>query len=780
MFSWRKLARYILKNKIFLISILFLFTLFLAYQAKNIVYAYTEANLLPDNHPENVHYKKFLKLFGEEANLVMIAVRDDRIFEVKNFRAWRDLAKKIDSFPQVLTTISAANLKELKKDTVAKKFVLKSMDYGAFTIQKSINNFKSKLFNEQPFYENLLFNKKTGTLVTALYLKKDFVNTEKRRNFILKKINPLIQNFENQQNIQIRISGMPYVRTMNSQNIRSEMKYFVLIALVVTAFIFFLFFKSVRATIITLVVVGVGVIWSFGFIGWFGYEVTILTALIPPLLIVIGVPNAIFIINKYQQEIKIHSNKIKALQRVITKVGNATLMTNLTTAMGFATFIFTDSQLLNEFGMIASINIISIFVLALTLIPILYSLLPFPKQKHLKHLDRFWIKNLVKWMVGCVRHHKKTIYVFAFLLIIFSSIGFIKIKISGSILEDMAKQEPFYKDITFFEQELGGIMPVEILVDTKKKNGVTNLKTLRKVEKLQKMIDSIPELSKPISIVNVIKYAKQAFYNGDSSYYKLPTDNEKFFILNYFKNTKIQGDLLGDRIDKQGRYIRITTQMKDVSTPKMEDIKAKLTQRIQNLFPKNRYNVTITGKALVFLKGTDYLIKNLVFSLSLAIVLIAFFMGWTFKSFKMIIISLVPNLLPLLLTGGLMGYLGIPIKPSTILVFSIAFGISVDDTIHFLAKYRQELKQHKNNIKKSVYKALRETGVSMFYTSIVLFFGFLVFTLSNFGGTKALGGLVSITLMFAMTTNLLLLPSLLLSFKKRNYKKYRLNEKILQ
>lgn len=198
----------------------------------------------------------------------------------------------------------------------------------------------------------------------------------------------------------------------------------------------------------------------------------------------------------------------------------------------------------------------------------------------------------------------------------------------------------------------------------------------------------------------------------------------------------------------------------------MEEIEEDLLKSISKIFPAERYNVYMTGKALLFLKGTKYLIKNLLLSLALAVGLISLFMAYLFRSFRMILISLVPNLLPLVITAGLMGFLGIPIKPSTILIFSIAFGISVDDTIHFLAKYRQELTANKWHIKKSVYNALRETGVSMFYTSIVLFFGFSVFIISSFGGTQAMGGLVSATLMFAMLSNLILLPSLLLSLER--------------
>ena len=456
-------------------------------------------------------------------------------------------------------------------------------------------------------------------------------------------------------------------------------------------------------------------------------------------------------------------------------------MTNVTTASGFATFIITESTLLKEFGIVASINILAIFVLSLLIIPIIYSYMPRPKEKHLRHLGKTWIEGFVDWIQRTVRHRRITIYICSVAFLAASIIGIYQIKVSGSLLEDMPKDAEFFKDIEFFEDEFDGIMPLEILINTNRKKGVLKLSTLKKMQELEELLIDTPELSQPVSVVDLVKYSKQAYYNGNPKYYQLPTSQEQNFIFPYLKSLSDgTSDQLNAYVDSTGQFARMTVFMKDVGTEEMERIEANLWPKIHEIFPKDRYEVTMTGKALVFQKGTNYLVKNLVISLTLAIVLIAIFMAWMFRSFRMIIISLVPNLLPLLITAGMMGFLGIPIKPSTILVFSIAFGISVDDTIHFLAKYRQELKAHNWKIKKSVYPALRETTVSMFYTSIVLFFGFSVFMISSFGGTKALGGLVSATLLFAMLSNLLLLPSLLLSLEKNIANKKTLKEPHLQ
>jgi predicted RND superfamily exporter protein len=593
----------------------------------------------------------------------------------------------------------------------------------------------------------------------------EIVNTAKRKDFIFEKFIPLIASFEKTTSSDIHVSGMPYIRTLNAQNIVDEIGLFVLGATLITSLIFFLFFRSFRATFISLFVVAIGVMWAFGILGWLGYEITVLTALIPPLIIVIGVPNCIFLINKYQQEIAKHKNQAKSLQRVIIKVGNATLMTNLTTASGFATFILTNSKILKEFGVVASINIIAIFALSLLIIPISYSLMPIPKKKHLKHLKNKSIDFFVSWMENKVRKKRVNVYIVSLIGLIVGITGIYQIKISGSLIEDMPKSADFFQDIRFFDQSFNGIVPVEIWIDSKRENGIVKPATLQRMNRLQQTIEEIPELAPPLSVVNAVKFAKQAYYNGNPNYYALPTSQENSFIYPYLNNAKGTNQLITGYVDSTGQYGRITTYMKDIETERMERIETDLREAMTKIFPEQRYGAEMTGKALLFLKGTKYLINNLILSLSLAILLIALFMAFLFRSFKMIIISLIPNLLPLIITAGVMGFTGIPLKPSTILVFSIAFGISVDDTIHFLAKYRQELISNGWKINKAVFAALRETGISMFYTSIVLFFGFSVFLSSNFGGTQALGGLVAVTLLMAMLANLVLLPSLLISLE---------------
>ena len=763
---WSTTARFILRNRVFILVAIACITIFLGMQWKHMRFTYTEANMLPDDHQVNTAYNTFLDTFGEEGNLIIYGVKDSLLFTPSNFKAWNTLSKELGQAPEVDLTLSIGDLQKLKKrkDTIG--FEMVPLVKDSILNEKQLTKLQYELFEKLPFYSGLIYSPDKKSVRTAVYIKKGIVNTPARKIFIEKVLIPKIAAFEKQTGMKVYTSGMPYIRTLNSQNIIDEIGMFIGAAVIVTSIIFFFFFRSYRATFISMITVIIGVLWAFGILGLLKYEITVLTALIPPLIIVIGIPNCIFLINKYHQEIKQHGNQAKSLQRVIAKVGNATLMTNVTTASGFATFILTNSQLLKEFGIVASICIIAIFLLCLLIIPIVYSFMAVPKNKHLNHLNKRWINRFVDWMENKVRHNRIAIYIISIGLLCVSIIGIYNIKISGSLVEDMPKKTEFFKSIRFFEKEYKGIMPLEILVDTKRKKGVMKLATLKRMNELQEYIEEFPEFSQSLSVVDLVKYSKQAYYNGNPEYYQLPNSQERSFILSYAKSSTKDTNLLKSYVDSTGQFARITTFMKDIGTERFDRIEEDLKAKALKIFPQDRYNVSFTGKALLFQKGTKYLVKNLIISLSLAILLIALFMAWMFRSFRMILVSLIPNLLPLIITAGLMGFLGVPIKPSTILVFSIAFGISVDDTIHFLAKYRQELIANNWKIKKSVYAALRETGVSMFYTSIVLFFGFSVFTISSFGGTVALGALVSVTLVFAMLANLMLLPSLLLSLEK--------------
>ena len=760
---WIFLSRLILKNRIIIILLIAGITVFMVKKGRDVRLSYSMAKLLPNDHPISLDYQVFLEKYGAQ-NVLVIAIEDSLISTLEHLLKWDKVTQDIEIINGVEQVVSFANLPVLLKDTVNKKFILKRWFSQDVKTQVQLDSAFSQ-YSKQPFYKGLINSNdnKVSTLIISL---DNIVMKSASREELIFSIKDLVDAYSDEFQTKVHYSGLPYIRTVDSIKIKDEISLFIIFTLLITSLILFLFFRSFKAVISSMIVVILGVVFSFGTIAILNYEVSVLMALIPPVLIVIGIPNCIFLINKFHNEFKRTQNKDYALRKMVQKIGNITLLTNLTTASGFAAFMLTNSETLQEFGLIASVNIIFIFLLSLFIIPIYFSFASPPKYRHTKHLDKIWINKLVEHLVFLVQFRRKQIYFITSILIVFGVFGILNIKTTGNLTDELPKESDLYKDLKFFESNFGGVMPLEVVVNTKKKNGLLKSYNLRKIEQLSQELATFKEFSKPSSYVDVVKYSKQAFYNGDSAYYSLPNSQEQRMILSYLKNSSASMNMGALMMDSLKQEARISLRVADISTTKMDSVFDALLPKVNKIFDADKYDVTITGSSVVFLNGTKFLLKNLMLSLLLVIILISVFMAWMFNSFRMVVVSIIPNLIPLLLTGAIMGYFGIALKPSTILVFSIAFGISVDDTIHFLAKYRQELLVNNWNIKKSVLSALNETSVSMFYTSVVLFFGFFIFVASDFGGTIALGLLVSITLLFAMLSNLLLLPALLLSLEK--------------
>ena len=758
-----KISDIILKGRLFILALIIAMIFMMANYANQTNLSYEMAKILPPDHPTHINYENFKSEFGESINTMVIAVQDVDFFSKEHLYAWNKFGDEIERIGGVNGVLNITKLPVLTTDSTKRKFISERWYFPEMTSSELDSSLK--VFHNQKIYEGMLYNKDAYSAIMLVDINKIILATPERKNLIDEIVNSG-EKYSSEIGKDVKYSGLPYIRTIDSIKVKDEISIFILFTLLITSFILLLFFKSFKATIISIIVVVIGVLFSFGTMGMLGYDISILMALVPPVIIVIGIPNCIFLINKYHAEFKKNKDKDKSLHLMISKIGNITLLTNLTTASGFAAFLLTKSETLQEFGLVAAISIIFIFIVSILLIPIWFSFFPAPKLRHTQHLDKKWVRSVVALLSDWVKNKRRTIYIVSAILTVVGFIGLSLIKTTGNITDDLSRNGDLYEDLQFFENNFGGVMPLEIIIDTKDENGINKPNIMLKVQELQDELSRYSEFSKPVSYIEFVKYANQAYKNDGPKYYTLPQRRDVGRISSLVRKSEEINNLevkLKDDIDSKSR---ISLRMKDIPTPKMDSILNQLKPKIDSIFNPEEYNVVVTGSSRVFLEGTKFLVGNLVYSLLLVILLISIFMAWMFRSFRMVIVSLIPNLIPLLLTSAIMGYFSIPIKPSTILVFSIAFGISVDDTIHFLAKYRQELVASNWNIRQSVFNALKETGVSMIYTSVVLFFGFFVFVASDFGGTVALGLLVSITLFFAMLSNLLLLPALLLSLEK--------------
>lgn len=764
---WNRLVRVILRNRLLNLTIITLLTGFMIWNATKVKLSYEMAQLLPTTDSTFIKYQEFKQQFGQDGAVMFAGIQSDDLFRLKTFQDFYDLSSKVKNIEGVEEVVSIARLYQLERNDSLKQFDFLPLIKSRPETQAQVDSIKHLIFS-QPFYDGLLFNKESGANLMMITLDKEILNT-KNRVGLVHNIEHTIQGFADSHDLKVHYSGLPYIRTISAEKIRRELNLFIFLSIGIAALILLIFFRSFNAMFFTILIVGISVVFVLGSISLFGYKITILTGILPPLLIVIVVENSIFLLNKYLNEYKDHGNKGRSLTRMIQRIGNANLLTNMTTAAGFAAFIITGNDILVEFGIIASLNILVAYLLTLFLLPIFFSYLPAPQKRHFKHLNKSKVGFILDKVVYVVTYQRKWVYVVTVALVLGGFYGISLLKTTGNVVDDISKSSRLYKDMVFLEHHFKGVMPLEITIDTRKKKGILKSSFLRKADELQEVLNQYPELSRPLSIVEVVRYAKQAFYKGNPERYQLPNSQEKNFILSYIPKMEEKAgkkSIIHTFIDPEMSKTRISVQMANIGTKEIQALMEDLEPKIQEIFPESKYDVNVTGTSVVFLKGTNYLVKNLASSLFLALVVIAGLMAVLFTSGRMILISLIPNLIPQLLTAAMMGYFDISIKPSTILIFSIALGISVDNAIHFLSRYRLQLKQNDWRITESVLLSLRETGYSMIYSSVVLFFGFIIFTLSSFGGTEAMGYLISFTLLVALLSNMFVLPSLLLTLDK--------------
>ena len=773
---WKSLAKFVLKNRVLLLILLAVSTVVMGYYASKIKLSYEFSRAIPTDNPKYKDYQDFKATFGDDGNTMVIGIVQKDLFTLKNFEAYRKLNNDIKKVPSVEDVVSMPGAITLQKDSLGERLQAVRIFPDSLSTQEQLDSAASVFFN-LPFYRGLMYNGSDAYLM-AVRINKTVLNSKERTN-VIRNITTLTDQYEKATNTPVHLSGLPLIRTVVSDRIQAEMKLFLVGSLLVSIVILLLFFRSISTTLLSMAVVVIGVVWSVGIMQLMGYQISLLTALIPCLVVVIGIPNCIYFINKYHTSYLNSGDKNQSLIDMVSKMGVVTLFCNITAAIGFAVFALTRSAILKEFGAVAGISIMLIFVVSFILLPAALSLLPVPKERQLKYLHSKWVHALLARLELWVFNYKKQIIAITTVLVLISVAGIFRLQTLARIVDDLPKDDIIYKDLKFFENNFKGVMPLEIVLDTKKRRGLSGMRALTvygKLDSLAMFIASQPNMNRPLSVAEGLKFAKQGFYEGDSLNYGLPNAFDGAFVGEYLRPSKEgQSDnnftkMLRSFIDTASQRTRLSVNMADVGTQQLPLILDTIQKRADELFDSS-YKVTLTGTSITFLEGSHFIINGLKESIFWAFLLIAVCMLYLFRSFRILVCSLIPNLVPLLITAGVMGWAGVPLKPSTVLIFSVALGIAVDITIRFLVNYKQVLPANNNEVGPAVSQTIRQTGLSIIYTSLVLIAGFVIFCASSFGGTFALGWLTSLTLIVATITNLVLLPTLLLILGKTGQKK---------
>ena len=772
---WQALGKAVLNNRKKLVAIIILITALLSYEASKVELSYDFSRAIPTDNIKYKTYLEFKKKFGEDGNLVTIGFISNDVFNAPFFNKLSTFQRKLKKINGVEDILSIPGAITLKKNDSTQKLDAVKIFPDSIQDQQSIDSLAS-IFKSLPFYKGLLYNPETNAFLIGIRINKELINS-KAREVVIKHIEDATEEFKKENNLNIHLSGLPLIRTNVAVKIANEMKWFLLGSLLLSALILLIFFRSFSTMLLSLSVVIVGVIYSLATIHLMGFRITLLTALIPPLVVVIGIPNCIYFINKYHTSYLRTGDKRKSLEEMVGKMGVVTLFCNISAAVGFAVFALTKSALLKEFGIVAGINIMALFFISLAMIPVALYYMKVPNKKHTQYLENKWMLGLLTHIEQWVFGHKKLIYLITVIAMIFSFAGIIRLKTESFIVDDVPKKDPIYEDLKFFEANFKGIMPLEILVDAGRKNGIAGSRALGVFDQVSRFSEEIAGskyMARPLSLAEGLKFARQGFYDGDSNNYSMPNAFDGAFMADYLKAGKNSGSnegsfqkLMSAFIDSNKQVTRISINMADVGSKRMPEIIDSLEQRATHFFDTSKIHLTFTGTSITFLEGSRFIIQGLKESIFWAFLLISFCMLYLFRSLRILVCSLIPNLIPLVMTAGLMGWLNIAIKPSTVLVFSVALGIAIDITIRFLVNYKQELPRFHGDVNQTVFQTIKETGISIVYTSLVLIAGFVIFVFSGFGSTQALGLLTSFTLLVATFTNLVLLPVLLLNVSKR-------------
>lgn len=766
---WEKIARFVLKNKIVLLVLMAAATAFMGWHASKVQLSYEFSRAIPTDNPKYRSYQQFRKQFGEDGNMMVIGITTPELFSNKIFFDYKSVADELKSIKGVENVLSVPSAINLQKDSATER--LKASVIFEHVNNSNLDSLKNK-FLSLPFYKNLLYNPQANAYLIAIRINKDILNS-KNRTGVVNQIIAVAEKFGNQHGIEMHYSGLPLIRTQVADRMKKEMRWFLIGSVLFSAIILLIFFRSVSTMILSLVVVLTGVVWSMGTLHLLDYKITLLTVLIPPLIVVIGIPNCIYFLNKYHISYNDDKKKHEALVHMISKMGIVTLFCNIAAAIGFAVFALTKSDILKEFGAVAGINILLLFLISFILIPSVLSILPAPKDRHVTYLDNKWLLVILDRLEIWALNHRKLIYGVTAIIIALAVFGITRLRSEGFIVDDLPKTDRIYTDLKFFEKNFKGVMPLEIVVDTKQKNGLRRnpLQTFERIDSLSRYIAEQPEMNRPLSVVEGLKFARQAYYDGDSSNYGLPNAFDISFLSSYL-NTKADSSnpsannfakLLSSFMDSSKQKARISINMADVGSKRLPVLLDQVQQKANQYFDTSKYTIELTGASVTFLEGSSFIIKGLKASILWAFGLIALCMLYLFRSFRILLCSLIPNLIPLVITAGVMGWTGVPLKPSTVLVFSVALGIAIDITIRFLVNYKQIQKNRVEHPSELVISTIHSTGISIIYTSLTLIAGFVIFCFSGFGGTQALGWLTSLTLVVATLTNLILLPALLIS-----------------
>ncbi|NQU67527.1 MAG: MMPL family transporter [Candidatus Marinimicrobia bacterium] len=691
--------------------------------------------MFPENDPHKDEYLKFLDDFTREDDILFLTYSGIDPLNRDHVETITDITEELEFLGSVEGVLSLGNL-----------------EYGEFfdpyLSDEEWQDKRDDVLNH-PIYTNLVVSRDGHTGGLIINLQDDVVGQERRED-ALNEIHEVLKTV----GWEWHEAGVPIFRTRYIQFVISERKIFLPLAFLVTTLVLFFIFRQVKGVLLPFAAIGAALIWVAGLMALLGITVNVVSYLTFNLLMIIGVSDCIHILIKYHENLNRGFEKIKALDSVIKAIGSALFLTSFTTAVGFFSLTMTNITVTREFGLILGIGVILMFFLTIIILPILLNFIDVPDDVHIQRLIRGGRFQAAEQLTIFNERHPRIILGSTVIIFILAIYGLTQLSYNASIMDDLSPGNSLYDDIKFVETHMGGTFPVEIILDTHERGGILSPEFLTGLDQLREKVLSTPEIGYVVSIADHLQILNEKIGDGVRA---IPSDSDD--ALSYLVDYEPGKHLRTSDYSKA----RMSARIINIPTDRAFEIRDTILRNAKEIFPAD-VDCIITGSTILALYTNRHLVKNLTFSFMVAFVIIFISMVFLFKSFRLALMSVLPNIIPLMIAGGLMGYLHIKLRPSTAMTFSIALGIAVDDTIHFLSRFRQEYK-HSGNHREAINKTLLTTGKAIISTTIILSLGFMVLIFSRFVPNHEFGILATIILVVALAGSLILLPVMILLIK---------------
>jgi len=743
------------RNARITLVVLMLCTLGFGFALRNVRMDHDFENFFPTDDPELDRYLEFRKRFGNDNDFLLVAAENKpSVFDLAFLQSFDALAQNLGELPDVVSVTTPTDLDDPRVTPL-----------GVFRVPWLRTETDSTLIADstriwQDDRVRSAFFASDGSAIMMVVQTAPGISKE-RSDDLMGRVQDLVDN----SGIEgIRMGGRIHGQFWYIQKMLKELLLFFSISVLLLTIFLYVGFRTAWGVLVPIGVVGLSVLWQVGVVTLLGKPLSILTMLLPTILFVVGMSDVVHLLERYIEGLRAGLTKNKALAITYREVGMATFLTSVTTAIGFATLMTSSIMPIREFGTFTALGVLLAFLLAFTLLPAVLLLVPTPVQAATTENEASWypvLHRLFRWVL----HNRKRIPWYFGAMLVVGAFGMAQLKVNNFLLEDWPEDDPQKQDYYWFEDHFGGVRGFEMELSSRSKDGsIWDLAELREIEAVQGFIHANYGVEAILSPVTLVKSLNKAFNGGDTAFYRLPDDQPSVDRLVKYAKLFAGQNTLNTLVMPDGSHARLTGRMHDeggyIHNQRNKELDAFITENTSMVAFEQ------TGMAYLIDRNNLKLSGQLIGGLGLALLMIGGIMAWVFRDLRMTVISLIPNVVPLLLIAGLMGYSGIDLKVSTAIIFTIAFGIAVDDTIHLLSKLKIELEKGKS-LPYAMKRAFLSTGKAVLVTTIMLCSGFVALIFSDFASVYNMGLLVSITLVLAVITDLLLLPLLVLYGVKR-------------